>query len=136
MLVDTESDELAAYFALTPKIFTLGEDAELSKNLRKKFGFGRCPEPQKPDQLSCVLLAQLGKNDEYKGSFSIEEIMHHCMAVVREIHGLVGGQVLLVECEQQPKLRKMYESNGFKYVQDCPSSSGEMLHQLFRTLKF
>jgi len=127
---------LVAYFALTLKVLTLGDDAELSNTLRKRFGFSKSPCPEKPDQISSVLLAQLGKNDTQCGNLRLEQIMGHCMAVVQEIHGLVGGQVMIVECERQTKLRELYESCGFTHIQDSASSTGETLHQLYRTLKF
>lgn len=96
--------------------------------------FGRRDETG-TTQLSCLLLAQLGKSDLCSTKLDLANILEHCLASVQKIQNLIGGRILLVECERTRKLHDLYEGAGFTYLQDTPGEQNN-LHQLYLPLKF
>lgn len=106
---------LAGYFALTYKDFTIPEK-RIGRNLKgriKKFG-GYAPEI-KAYKISAPLIAQLSKNftNGYNSLITGDELLKIACNMVSEIHMLAGGRIVYVECEDKPRLREFYGSNGF-----------------------
>ena len=44
-------------------------------------------------------------------------ILEHAYSVFRQAQHLIGGRVILVECEDNEKLINLYKGNGFEYLQ-------------------
>jgi predicted GNAT family N-acyltransferase len=64
-----------------------------------------------------ILIGQLGKNANYRSDIAGQTILARALDTVYEIHELVGGRIVYLECEDHPKLIDFYTRNGFRYLQ-------------------
>ena len=76
------------------------------------------------------LFSQLGKNDNYRSEIDGKELIAMAIATIKEAYKVVGGRYILVECEPVPGLRKLYEDNGFTFLQE--SLENDSLIQFIR----
>lgn len=136
LIIDTEGQVLAGYFAVSVKSWKLREGPSVSNRVRKHFGAGKKQEASEFTDVSTMLLAQLGKDDTNGSALDLAEILANVFPIVKEAQALIGGGALLVECECNEKLKCSYEAHGFKYLQDSEDSNGARLHQLYMPLKF
>jgi len=63
------------------------------------------------------LIAQLAKNDLYRSEIKGEEILDRAINIIERSQKLVGGRIIMVECENKGSLLKFYEEHGFKNPQ-------------------
>jgi len=63
------------------------------------------------------LIAQLAKNDLYRSEIKGEEILDRAINIIERSQKLVGGRIIMVECENKGSLLKFYEEHGFKSLQ-------------------
>ena len=63
-----------------------------------------------------LLFGQLGKNyyNNYNNYISGDILLRLACQQVKEVQKLIGGRFVFLECEDIPKLKAFYESNGFK----------------------
>lgn len=108
-LILGESGEILAYFALSFKSVRL----DVSKTLLKKFsgGLGSSPE------VRVFLIGQIGKNDLEDNPVALSDILAVAFKTIRIASRLVGGRVVILECENNPKLLNLYENHGFKLIE-------------------
>ncbi len=70
------------------------------------------------EDVKVFLLGQLGKNDSVENDeLDLSRILDLVYEVILSAQKLVGGRVLLLECQNIPKLIKAYEGCGFKILQ-------------------
>lgn len=68
--------------------------------------------------ISTYLIGQIGKNHAVKNNpIDLGEILKYAYGKIKEAQDTVGGRVVLIECEDNEKLIKLYEKNGFEYLQ-------------------
>ena len=125
LVVDEEQfneDEpiIYGFFTLTFKSLELGEN--LSKSVIKRIdGFSKDVQ-----STEAVLLGQLGKNRKYQNNIDGQIILHYALGIVGKVHKLVGGRIVFLECDENPKLVDFYQRNGFEPLQKC----GEYLQMI------
>jgi len=104
--------ELLGYFSLSFKGIPL--DEKVSKSKAKKLdGFSKNPK-----QIRCYLIGQLGKNFSIPNNpLNLETILKLIFSILKQAQDLVGGRVILLECENVEKLISAYENYGFKFLQ-------------------
>ena len=120
--MDELNGALLGYFTLTFKEISL--DKSISKSLRKELdGFSKNSE-----QVRAYLIAQLGKNFSIANNpLRLASILEdHLYPVLAKAQKMVGGRVILLECENTQPLIRHYESTGFKLLQS------PRLAQMFR----
>lgn len=106
---------LVGYFTLAYKDFTIpikNISSKLKSRLKK---FGTLENELKAYKVSAPLIAQLGKNftDGYNTLITGDELLELACNMVSEIHFLMGGRIVYVECEDKPRLVEFYERNDF-----------------------
>lgn len=113
--IDDAKMILVAYFSLTslPIVF----DNSISNKRKKailRTGF------EANSQLSAILIGQFGKN--YKNCYNLlitgKDLFDLTMHKVLQVHKLIGGRIIYLECENRPKLRAFYEKVGFELYTD------------------
>ncbi|PTX16371.1 hypothetical protein SAMN04488598_10746 [Halanaerobium congolense] len=118
-----ETNEILAYFSITLK--ELEFTADISRSRVKKIdGISG-----NRDSVIVYLIAQLAKNDLYQSEIKGEEIIDRAINIIERSQKLVGGRIIMVECENNDSLIEFYEKHGFKSLQ-VNSSNG--LLQLIR----
>lgn len=108
---------LQGYFSLTVKPIAIpAKFVEKSNVVKKKWSkFATYDSSRKVYVASAYLIAQFGKNclDKASNALSGNDLMNICMGVIKECQHMVGGGIVFLECENNPKLIKFYQDNGF-----------------------
>ena len=114
-LVIDENGSLVAIFTLTHKAVQLSND-NISGSMRKKIErHARLDEESNTYMLSAFLIAQFGKNDQYKEKISGNALMDITMNVLVAVQHEIGGGVVYLECEDRPQLLSFYENEQNRY---------------------
>ena len=53
------------------------------------------------------------------------DLLGWALAVVKDVQAKVGGVILFLECEDNERLKKFYESNGFSYFDKRKTNDAE-----------
>ncbi len=112
LVLDVSNDhqmELMGYFSLVNSPFEVNDS--FSKNYWKKLTKGLTNRKS----VSAILIAQFGKNfnDQLMDSISGKNLLGHVIELIANIEHAIGLNLIYLECEDHPKLRQFYESNGF-----------------------
>ena len=135
--IQDKNDAIVAYFALTHKAVNI-DATRLSNTVRK--GIARHAE-QNADtgdfNASAFLIAQFGKNSIYKGNLKItgNNMMSLALDTLRQAQHLVGGGIVYLECEDEPRLLDFYanDANRFRdFGERDAKSEGILYKQLLR----
>lgn len=111
--------EILAYYTLALKTLIIPPEALPSKVLRKIGGKHVCGQ-----ELPVHLIGQLGKNtnvspNPIKGSFILETAIQTILLSKK----IVGGRIVLLECENNKNLINFYSNNEFIMIP--PEINGE-----------
>jgi hypothetical protein len=120
---------LVGYFSLSnkPIVITKKNFTKLSVSLRKRLmGIGHKTDTQNYE-VKGYLLGQLGKNFSKESIASraitgrdLMKLANDAMLVSYEA---VGGRIFYLECEDEPKLKEFYKSEGFAEILDFKSAN-------------
>ena len=127
LILDTDSGVILGYFTLTHKSVILNGEG-LSKTFQKRLAaFSRLDKDTGNYVVSAFLLAQLGKNYavEASGRIGGKQMMKFVNDILLDIQRRIGGGVLYLDCEDNPKLKNFYVSENFKEFADRFSSEDE-----------
>lgn len=114
-LVIDEDGNLIAIFALTHKAVQLS-DHNLSASARKKIErYTKLDKQSNTYMLSAFLIAQFGKNDQYKKRIAGNELMDMTMNILISIQRAIGGGVVYLECEEKDQLLSFYENDKNRF---------------------
>ena len=99
-------------------IFGSPHHVGISKTLAKKIrNYSRYEESTNSFEISAFLIAQFGKNFTLDNPSDISgtELMGTVLMILRQIQTMIGGSVVFLECEHEPKLVSFYqnEQNNF-----------------------
>jgi hypothetical protein len=102
------------YFTLSFKEIILEDDYQISKSKIKKLnGISKNAE-----RIRAFLIGQLGKNTSIKNNpLNLKEILSEVFSILQQAQELIGGRVILLECEDNEKLINLYRNNGFEVLQ-------------------
>jgi len=126
-----DSNELAGYFSLANKV-TYVTRGEMSKSLFSyisKFGI---TDDTGGVNVAMPLIAQLGKNDNAE-SVSGADILELAVSLIVKVQKIIGGRLVYLECENEPKLLEFYARNRFKIFGERNSPDGNLI-QLIRMI--
>lgn len=62
-----------------------------------------------------LLIGQIGKNykNNYNELISGDVLLKFAFEKIKQVQEIVGGRFVFLECEDKPRLKEFYESNGF-----------------------
>lgn len=110
LVVDEKNNnEIIGFFTITTKPF---EFTTASGTTRK-----RLTGNSKATVFQTILIAQLGRSDNYKGIVTGAEIMQIALSNCNKIYNLSALKVVCVEYDDTEYLQKFYPENGFKELQ-------------------
>ena len=127
LVIDTDSGLILGYFTLTHKSVILNSDG-LSRTFQKKLAkYSRLDRDTGNYVVSAFLLAQLGKNYAIKADERIsgKQLMKLVNDVLLDVQRRIGGGVMYLDCEDNPKLKNFYSQENFKEFADRFSSEDE-----------
>lgn len=114
-LVSSEDNDFCGYFSLTHKALEI-KGGVLSNTARKKISMHSEFDSESDSYtISAFLIAQFGKNysNNLNTLISGKEMMDLVFEILSEVRVQIGGNLIYLECEDNPKLIKFYESLGF-----------------------
>lgn len=117
--MDEATGDLLAYFSVSFKELIL-EGTGLSKTkIRSLDGISKNAE-----RIRSFLIGQLGKNMAINGNpIGLADILNEAYAVFAAAKQLIGGRVIILECENIPELIAYYERHGFALIETVTGES-------------
>ncbi|WP_209288883.1 hypothetical protein [Marinobacterium alkalitolerans] len=119
MILDATTGDLLAYFSVSFKELIL-EGLGLSKTkVRSLDGISKDAE-----RIRSFLIGQLGKNMSIDGNpIGLTDILSEAFAVFAAAKQLIGGRIIILECENISELIAYYERHGFSLIETLASDS-------------
>ncbi|WP_230129809.1 hypothetical protein [Bacillus sp. CECT 9360] len=124
IVIDEEKqDEIIGYFTLLVKEFSFlnGVSGTKRKILTNN---------KRAEVFNSLLIAQLGRSDNYKGVIAGEEILNFALHHCEIIYNLVALSIVCVEFDPIDRLIEFYESQDFTILQQNPET-----HKLLAYIK-
>jgi len=117
--LDEATGDLLAYFSVSFKELIL-EGTGLSKTkIRSLDGISKNAE-----RIRSFLIGQLGENMAINGNpIGLADILNEAYAVFAAAKQLIGGRVIILECENIPELIAYYERHGFALIETVTGDS-------------
>lgn len=118
ILADPSADVLA-YFSITFKQLII-TGTNLSKSTVKRLdGISN-----KRSEIRAFLIGQIGKNFGIpQNPIRLAHILDEAYSVLAAARELVGGRVVILECDDNPSLIKMYQDHGFTLIETTEQMS-------------
>lgn len=118
--------QILGFYTLAIKSLKLSE--EISKNKKKKIGGGCSNEDV--NNIAVYLVGQLAKNDTYSDKITGEQLMEYARISINQCHNIVGGRIVLIECNGSKKLSRFYKDCGFEELQTDDDGLVQMISYL------
>lgn len=110
LLMNGNTGQISAYFSLSFKSI----EVCVSKSKLKKLTGGLTNS----NKISVFLIAQLGKNTLLKdNSLTLSDILKVIISQIKQAQSVIGGKVIILECENNARLISLYEKNGFSLLE-------------------
>lgn len=110
-----KEEVIVGYFATTNKAINI-KRLVLSETKRKRLlKFAQYDEVYKAYSIALPLIGQLGKNynNGYDKLITGDMLLKLACNKIKLAQDVLGGRFVFLECEDNPKLKEFYESNGF-----------------------
>lgn len=128
--MDDENGEILAYFALSFKEIVLNTDLISGTQIKKMDGISK-----KAKSVKAYLIGQIGKNTQLDTNpLNLSYILNEIYNVIAQVQALIGGRVIILECEDQPKLIALYEKHGFKLIETISENSSNDLKTMYTVI--
>lgn len=111
---------LLAYFTIALQTLKIPVNTSPSQ-IRKLDGLYAKKGNSLITEIPVFLIGQLGKNDHYSEKICGNKIINYALSVISRAQEIVGGRVVLVECQDNPNLVEFYIRNGFKMLCQDPA---------------
>lgn len=110
-----ENNIIVGYFSIANKMTKIKRDFFGGKTKRRFERFSETSQNTNMYFAYLPLIGQLGKNfyNNYNQYISGDILLHLACKQVCEVQKMIGGRFVFLECEDIPKLKEFYESNGF-----------------------
>lgn len=117
LIIDEDNgNDIIGYFTLLNKQFNL--EGNVSKSVRQRIVFSK-----QATSMSTILIAQLGRTDQYRGRVSGSEILGLALENCKKIHRIIGMRIVCVEYEPVDELISFYGRNLFEFLQESISGN-------------
>ena len=111
LVIDDESEKLMAFFALSLKSLDFRDTVSKSK-IKDIDGFSKDVKG-----VAIVLICQFGKDEIKAAAVPGKDLLDICIDILYQIHALVGGRYVLLECRETEKVVGFYANSGFEVLQ-------------------
>jgi hypothetical protein len=111
---DGDNNEIIGYFTLLIKPFNV--IGEVSGELRRKL-----TGDKRAKVFNSILIAQLGRADNYKGKISGDVVLNFALENCELIYDLSGLRIVCLEYDDIPHLHDFYLKNEFRILQVNPN---------------
>jgi hypothetical protein len=110
-LVINDARNLVAYFTLSLKSLEFRDNLSKGK-IKDVDGFSK-----EVKGVAIALIGQFGKDERTAKDVPGKDLLDLCMDKIRQVHTLIGGRYVLIECRDIGKVTEFYRGNGFELLQ-------------------
>ncbi len=128
---------ILAYFTIALKVLSIktirspDNEIKVSNNkIRKLDGLSAKRNNEIIEDIPVFLIGQLAKNDKFWQCISGKVIIDYAVSTLHKAQEILGGRVILIECENRKKLINAYINNGFEIIRQ----DGDNLIQMIRIM--
>ena len=118
------------FFTVALKVLDFPDQLSNRKRLELD-GFSAKMRGEVIKSIPCYLIGQLAKNSALENTISGTKLLEYAVRIVASAANRVGGRYVLVECRDNPHLKKFYADNGFEEFDTIPDENEPMV-QLIR----
>ncbi|NLN66605.1 MAG: acetyltransferase [Alcaligenaceae bacterium] len=112
LILNDDSGEILAYFSLSFKELRLTNTSISKSKIQRMDGISK-----NAGRIRAFLIGQIGKNTAVASNpISLENILSEIYAVISAAKELIGGRIIILECEDSEDLIKLYERHGFTLI--------------------
>jgi hypothetical protein len=108
---------ILAYFTLSLKSLEFRDNLSKGK-IKDVDGFSK-----EVKGVAIALIGQFGKDERTAKDMPGKDLLDLCMDKIRQVHTLIGGRYVLVECRDIDKVTEFYRGNGFELLQTDKSDN-------------
>lgn len=115
--LDSEKTIIVGYFSLAYKITMIKKDILKGRMKKRLTRFAQIDKDKNYYLVPLPLIGQISKNfyNNYNDLITGDELLRLACEKVKEAQEIISGRFVFLECADNPKLRKFYEDNGFRY---------------------
>ena len=127
---------LVGYYALANKTISV-KASSLNSKWRSRINRFATHDPElKRYEMAIPLIGQLGKNysQGYDSLITGDQLLQFACDKVHQLQVSLGGKMVYLECEDNPKLVEFYERNGFYKFSSRNLDGDEIGHDKIRYL--
>jgi len=117
------------FFTVALKVLDLPERLSNRKRLELD-GFSAKMHGEVIKSVPCYLIGQLAKNSSAESVVSGAKLLGYAAQVIASAVKYVGGRYALIECHDDPHLRKFYTDNGFEEFDTIPDDDIPMVQMI------
>lgn len=79
------------------------------------------------ERIRAFLIGQIGKNTAIPNNpIKLKDLLSETYAVLTEAKALVGGRLIILECENTPKLIELYQQHDFTLIELAGDTKPEL----------
>lgn len=139
-----EKDVIVGYFSIANKGTSIKKIYLSNTKKKRLLKYAKYDNESKSYVIALPLIGQLGKNyyNDYNNLITGDILLKMACDKIKEAQDILGGRFIFLECEDKPKLKEFYESNGFVCFgkrnlekDERENNSGEYLLQMLCDLK-
>lgn len=131
-LISGQDLHIYGFFSVALKVLDLPENLSNRKRLELD-GFSAKMRGKVIRSVPCYLIGQLAKNSAVQDAVSGAKLLGYALQVIASAARFVGGRYVLIECHDDPHLRKFYTDNSFVEFDKIPDDNVPMV-QMIRSL--
>jgi len=124
LILNNENGEILGYFSLSFKSLALDTSKISATQVKRLDGISKHAK-----NIKVFLIGQIGKNSQIENNpLSLKIILSEIYGVIAQVQSLIGGRVIVLECEDHPRLINLYESHGYKVIDITEQESLKTLY--------
>lgn len=86
--------------------------------------------------VSAHLIGQIGKNNSIENNpLNLKLILDDIYVINKQAKALIGGRAIILECEDNERLVKLYNDNSFTVVKIAQTDPNQKLITMFTIIK-
>jgi hypothetical protein len=121
---------ILGYFTVALKVLKIEGLGISNRQIKELDGFSAKIGGEIISEFPVFLIGQLAKNDIYKHDISGKTIIDHALSVISAAQEKVGGRIVLIECDNIPKLIEFYTNSGFYIVREDSDKYIQMVRMI------
>lgn len=113
LIFDENVENLWAYFSLTFKQIKINPAMMSKTKIKSIDGISKSAK-----FINAFLIGQIGKNSTVvPNPIYLKQILDEIFSVLYEAQKIMGGRIVILECEDDHKLISLYEAHGFELIE-------------------